>query len=115
MCVHCSEGISDRYYSALYRKLSDGSVTSSAHLPQLFHLLHKSFRSDPVDSRVGTFLKRLFQLSLDGPANFACAALLLASELLKEKPDLLRLRKIAQVACTISAVREWVFLFYIEN
>lgn len=57
-----SEGISDRFYAALYRKLLDVEH-SSAQERQLFILLVKALKNDSVDQRVIAFIKRLLQVS----------------------------------------------------
>uniref|UniRef100_A0A914CU94 CCAAT-binding factor domain-containing protein n=1 Tax=Acrobeloides nanus TaxID=290746 RepID=A0A914CU94_9BILA len=82
--LNFNEGLSDRFYSAFYRKLND--VHSSPHDQQLFDLLLKVLKHDTVDGRMRAFLKRLFQLALAGPPSFAAASLLLCSKLLQERP-----------------------------
>lgn len=89
-----SEGISDRFYAALYRKLLDVEH-SSAQERQLFILLVKALKNDSVDQRVIAFIKRLLQLSLSRSAAFATAVLILISKLLEERPSLLILSKTA--------------------
>ena len=54
MCVTCvdSNSDSDRYFMALYRKLLDPALRSSAKQPQFLNLLYKSMKEDIVDKRV---------------------------------------------------------------
>lgn len=92
-----SEGVSDRYYSALYRKLIDPNLHGSTHHAQLFNLLYKSLKADPVDRRVKAFVKRLLQLALHETPAFACGALILIAKLVAERPAVLRLSKNANV------------------
>uniref|UniRef100_A0A915ASH1 CCAAT-binding factor domain-containing protein n=1 Tax=Parascaris univalens TaxID=6257 RepID=A0A915ASH1_PARUN len=87
-----SEGISDRFYAALYRKLLDVGHSSSRER-QLFDLLVKALKNDSMDQRVIAFIKRLLQLSLSRSAAFATAALILISKILEERPSLLILSK----------------------
>lgn len=79
-----SEGISDRFYNALYRKLLEPEFLSSCRQPLLFHLLFKAIKSDVMLRRAKAFLIRLLQLALtvDNPS-FVCSTLVLVDELLK--------------------------------
>jgi len=47
-----SEASADRYYMALYSKLNDEEITSSAKLPMFLNLLLKSMKRDSVEVRV---------------------------------------------------------------
>ncbi|KHN76249.1 Uncharacterized protein F23B12.7 [Toxocara canis] len=86
------EGVSDRFYAALYRRLLDVE-NSAAQESQLFGLLLKTLKNDSVDQRVTAFIKRLLQLSLNRSSAFAAAALVLVSKLLEDRPSLLLLSK----------------------
>ena len=54
VCVVCcdSKSESDRYFMALYRKLLDPALRSSAKQPQFLNLLYKSMKDDIMDKRV---------------------------------------------------------------
>uniref|UniRef100_A0A914UHC0 CCAAT-binding factor domain-containing protein n=1 Tax=Plectus sambesii TaxID=2011161 RepID=A0A914UHC0_9BILA len=103
--LDASEGVSDRYYSALYRKLMDPSLHGSGHHAQLFNLLYKTMKSDSVDRRVKAFVKRLLQLALHETPAFACAALILVSKLVQERPSILRLAKTANSVAVETEVK----------
>ncbi|KAM3241992.1 hypothetical protein ACQJBY_054610 [Aegilops geniculata] len=79
---------SDRFYRALYAKLlSPSSVTSSK--PELFlGLLVKAMKNDVMLKRVAAFSKRLLQVALQRPPQYACGCLFILSEVLKTKPPL---------------------------
>ncbi|XP_006663966.1 CCAAT/enhancer-binding protein zeta [Oryza brachyantha] len=79
---------SDRFYRALYAKLlSPASVTSSK--PELFlGLLVKAMKNDVMLKRVAAFAKRLLQVALQRPPQYACGCLFILSEVLKAKPPL---------------------------
>ena len=47
-----SKSESDRYFMALYRKLLDPALRSSAKQPQFLNLLYKSMKDDIMDKRV---------------------------------------------------------------
>jgi len=87
-------GVNDRFYCSLYRKLLDPTLESSSHNhPMFFHVLYKTLKSDNVENRVSAFLKRLLQISLYSEPTFACSVLMLLSEVVKEKTGLLKLKK----------------------
>ncbi|XP_072984339.1 protein SLOW WALKER 2 [Typha latifolia] len=80
--------VSDRFYRALYAKLlSPAAVTSSK--PELFlGLLVKAMKNDVNLKRVTAFSKRLLQVALQRPPQYACGCLFILSEVLKAKPPL---------------------------
>ncbi|XP_078148825.1 protein SLOW WALKER 2-like isoform X1 [Carex rostrata] len=79
---------SDRFYRALYAKLlSPAALTSSK--PELFiGLLTKAMKNDINLKRVAAFSKRLLQVALQRPPQYACGCLFLLSEVLIAKPPL---------------------------
>uniref|UniRef100_A0A915PTU4 CCAAT-binding factor domain-containing protein n=1 Tax=Setaria digitata TaxID=48799 RepID=A0A915PTU4_9BILA len=91
-----SEGISDRFYAALYRRILD--LQHSPNIDrQLFSLLYQALSSDIVEYRVIAFIKRLLQLSLCRNAPFAAATLILISRLIDKRPSLLLIKKSADL------------------
>ncbi|XP_073709262.1 CCAAT/enhancer-binding protein zeta [Garra rufa] len=80
--------VSDRYYVALYRKLLDPGLSSSSRKSMFLNLLYKSLKADLVVRRVKAFVKRLLQVSCEQTPAFACGALFLVSEVMKNKPGL---------------------------
>ncbi|TVU19278.1 hypothetical protein EJB05_35417 [Eragrostis curvula] len=79
---------SDRFYRALYAKLlSPAAVTSSK--PELFlGILVKAMKNDVMLKRVAAFSKRLLQVALQRPPQYACGCLFILSEVLKAKSPL---------------------------
>ncbi|XP_020198114.1 protein SLOW WALKER 2 [Aegilops tauschii subsp. strangulata] len=79
---------SDRFYRALYAKLLSPSAVSSSK-PELFlGLLVKAMKNDVMLKRVAAFSKRLLQVALQRPPQYACGCLFILSEVLKTKPPL---------------------------
>ncbi|PKA46945.1 hypothetical protein AXF42_Ash020930 [Apostasia shenzhenica] len=79
---------SDRFYRALYAKLLTPVAISSSK-PELFlGLLAKAMKDDINVKRVSAFSKRLLQVVLHRPPQYACGCLFLLSEVLKAKPPL---------------------------
>lgn len=54
--------ISDRFYSALYRKLFDCRIIASTHHAMLLNLIYKALIKDKQLNRVKAFVKRLLQV-----------------------------------------------------
>ncbi|VDK76325.1 unnamed protein product [Litomosoides sigmodontis] len=91
-----SEGISDRFYAALYRRILDIQHSKNVDR-QLFSLLYRALSSDAIEYRVIAFIKRLLQISLCRNAPFAAAALILISRLIEKRPSLLITKKDADL------------------
>jgi ribosome biogenesis protein MAK21 len=78
--------ISTRFYRALYDKMLSPDLYTSSRQNLFFHILFKSLKEDYSLPRIRAFFKRLLQVSFCQNAGFSCAALMLISELLKQKP-----------------------------
>ncbi|KAL4237550.1 hypothetical protein ACF0H5_002264 [Mactra antiquata] len=76
---------SERYYNALYKKLTDPALKVSSKQAVFLNLLYKSIKKDDSERRVKAFIKRLLQVCSYQQPQFICGALVLLSELLKEK------------------------------
>ncbi|CAI5770653.1 enhancer-binding zeta [Podarcis lilfordi] len=83
-----NQTISDRYYTALYKKLLDPGLALCAKQSMFLNLVYKSLKADIVLRRVKAFIKRLLQVTCGQMPPFTCGALYLVSELLKVKPGL---------------------------
>ncbi|XP_012869131.1 PREDICTED: CCAAT/enhancer-binding protein zeta [Dipodomys ordii] len=86
--MNSQQTISDRYYSALYRKMLDPGLMMCSKQAMFLNLVYKSLKADIVLRRVKAFLKRLLQVTCVQMPPFICGALYLVSEILKAKPDL---------------------------
>ncbi|KAL0810615.1 hypothetical protein ABMA28_010731 [Loxostege sticticalis] len=88
-----SKGTSDRYYTALYRKLTNADIFNTSHSALLFSLIYKSLKQDKNTSRVTSFVKRLLQLCCYATPAQACGILFLISQVLKDgdKKDAVKL------------------------
>ncbi|XP_035672008.1 CCAAT/enhancer-binding protein zeta-like [Branchiostoma floridae] len=82
------QAVSDRYYTALYRKLSDPELKHSSRQAMFLNLLYKSVKSDVAFKRVKAFIKRILQVCCGQQPSFVCGALFLVSEIAKVHPGL---------------------------
>ena len=75
-----SKVVSERYYTALYRKLADPALKSASKPALFLNLLYKSIRADESDRRRRAFIKRLLQVLFYQQAQFICGSLILIAE-----------------------------------
>ncbi|KAE8674178.1 acyl carrier protein 1 [Hibiscus syriacus] len=94
--------VSDRFYRALYSKLllpaaMNSSKASEAEFDSIsirlvaemfIGLLLRAMKSDVNLKRVSAFSKRILQVALQQPPQYACGFLFLISEVLKARPQL---------------------------
>lgn len=80
--------VNDRFHNALYSVLLRPALESSSTLPMLFGLLYQALSADVSLRRIAAFVKRMLQFAAGAPANVACGALVVVSEVLKVKPVL---------------------------
>ncbi|MBA0869976.1 hypothetical protein Goshw_006001 [Gossypium schwendimanii] len=83
--------VSDRFYRALYSKLllpaaMNSSKASEAEM--FIGLLLRAMKTDVNLKRVSAFSKRILQVALQQPPQYACGCLFLISEVLKARPQL---------------------------
>ncbi|XP_022242297.1 CCAAT/enhancer-binding protein zeta-like [Limulus polyphemus] len=83
------EEITDRFYTALYRKLLDPQLHHSSHQAMFLNLLYRALKKDPHDQRAKAFMKRLLQVCQYHSPTLVCGMLILISELLRHRPELL--------------------------
>ncbi|GLJ10892.1 hypothetical protein SUGI_0137430 [Cryptomeria japonica] len=83
-----NQTVSDRFYRALYSTLLTPALMRSSKTEMLLGLMFKALKNDINIKRIAAFSKRLLQVALQQPPQFACACLLLLSELLKVRPVL---------------------------
>ncbi|XP_077990982.1 CCAAT/enhancer-binding protein zeta-like [Glandiceps talaboti] len=89
------QSMSDRYYMALYKKLTDPELKNSPRQPMFLNLLYKSLKADMVLRRIKAFIKRLLQICSCQPPTFICGALFLTSEIFRAKDGLRSLSHLA--------------------
>ncbi|CAF4515606.1 unnamed protein product, partial [Rotaria sp. Silwood2] len=75
--------IDERYYNALYKKLSEPEWKNSKMLSTFLNLIFKSMLKDAMEPRIRAFIKRLLQLCLFNDVPFIFGILLLISEIVK--------------------------------
>ncbi|MCL7036567.1 hypothetical protein MKW94_002438 [Papaver nudicaule] len=80
--------VSDRFYRALYSKLLLPAAMNSSKAEMFIGLLLRAMKSDVNLKRVSAFSKRIMQVALQQPPQFACGCLFLLSEVLKARPPL---------------------------
>jgi CBF/Mak21 family len=83
-----NSSFSDRFYRSLYGFIDYEYLDSTSKLSLFLNLVYKSIKADPVIGRAISFLKRLLMVAGQLSARFACGALLLTSETLKDRPEL---------------------------
>ncbi|CAH1791855.1 unnamed protein product, partial [Owenia fusiformis] len=91
-----NEAISDRYYTALYRKLIDPGLKNSSKQPMFLNLLYKSLKKDISEKRLVAFIKRLLQVCAIQTPSFICGALLLLSEVLTSKKGIVSVEQVGE-------------------
>lgn len=77
-----------RFYSVLFRKLFDADIAQSTKQTMFLNLLYRALKRDDSLSRQRMFIKRILQVCLSSPPQFACGLLYLVSELIKVRPVL---------------------------
>ncbi|KAF2904304.1 hypothetical protein ILUMI_01869 [Ignelater luminosus] len=80
--------VSDRFYSALYKKLLDPQISSTTHQAMLISLVYKALNRDTKIDRIKVFIKRLLQNAIFMQSSMASGILYIISQLLSRKPDL---------------------------
>ncbi|VDO53150.1 unnamed protein product [Haemonchus placei] len=86
-----SDSLSDRFYTALYRKLLIEVPPSCYN--QMLLLVFKVLKADPSENRVRTFVKRLLQAATSATPSLAAGILILISRLLEARKNLIVLQK----------------------
>ncbi|XP_067003960.2 CCAAT/enhancer-binding protein zeta [Anabrus simplex] len=86
-----TSAVSDRFYSALYKKLVDPQLCSSSHQAMFLNLVFRALKQDVSDNRVKAFIKRLLQVCLYVPVPLVCGILYLISQLVHNNKALLSL------------------------
>ncbi|XWS12200.1 hypothetical protein CRYUN_Cryun37aG0069600 [Craigia yunnanensis] len=80
--------VNDRFYRALYSKLLLPAAMNSSKAKMFIGLLLRAMKSDVNLKRVSAFSKRVLQVALQQPPQYACGFLFLISEVLKARPQL---------------------------
>uniref|UniRef100_A0A1S3CH26 CCAAT-binding factor domain-containing protein n=1 Tax=Cucumis melo TaxID=3656 RepID=A0A1S3CH26_CUCME len=80
--------VSDRFYRALYSKLLLPVAMNSSKAEMFIGLLLRAMKSDVNLKRVAAYAKRILQVALQQPPQYACGCLFLLSEVLKARPSL---------------------------
>ncbi|CAF3169610.1 unnamed protein product [Rotaria socialis] len=88
--------IDERYFNALYKKLSEPEWKNFKMLSTFLNLIFKSMLKDTMEPRIRAFIKRLLQLCLFNDVPFICGILLLISEVVKRHPSGQRLLLFSQ-------------------
>ena len=82
-----AERVLDRYFRALYSKITLESLESASKYTLFLNLIFRSCRRDQCIGRTRAILKRLLQVAAYLPPTFAAGAVLLVAEVLKIRPD----------------------------
>jgi ribosome biogenesis protein MAK21 len=79
----------DRFYRALYSKISVPEMLKGRQLTLFFNLLYKAMKYDTNTERICAFLKRLLHTVLHQSSSIICGTLFLLSEIIKCHPEVL--------------------------
>jgi ribosome biogenesis protein MAK21 len=84
----------DRFYNALYKKMTDLEIVSANNkiTSLYFHIIHRSIHQDSNVPRAKAFIKRILQMALSFPPGKACGALIVISKLLRSRPELISMK-----------------------
>ncbi|PIK62296.1 hypothetical protein BSL78_00727 [Apostichopus japonicus] len=80
--------MTDRFYSALYRKLLDPGLATSHRQAMFLNLIFQATKDDEDLKRVRAFIKRTLQVCHGQSPPFICGALFMISEVVRNKPNL---------------------------
>ncbi|KAH8418194.1 hypothetical protein KR222_000146, partial [Zaprionus bogoriensis] len=82
---------SDRFYNALYVKLTDLNLINigTKTAAQLLHIVHRAVHIDTHVARAQAFVKRLLQLALYAPPHMAAGCLIVLHKLLRMRKELI--------------------------
>ncbi|CAB4302711.1 unnamed protein product [Prunus armeniaca] len=80
--------VSDRFYRALYSKLLLPAAMNTSKAKMFIGLLLRAMKNDVNLKRAAAFAKRVLQVALQQPPQYACGCLFLLSEVLKARPPL---------------------------
>ncbi|XP_038898077.1 CCAAT/enhancer-binding protein zeta [Benincasa hispida] len=80
--------VSDRFFRALYSKLLLPAAMNSSKAEMFIGLLLRAMKNDVNLKRVAAYAKRILQVALQQPPQYACGCLFLLSEVLKARPSL---------------------------
>ena len=100
------ESATDRFYSALYRKVTDPNLATSTKQALFLNLLYKSMKRDSSAKRTTAFVKRILQVCQFLPPQLTCGCLFLVSEVARARPEIrATLTSAAAMAAGTSSVR----------
>lgn len=85
-----NEGVSDRFYRALYSRIPDAGQAAESKQALFLNLVYRSMKVDVSAKRLKAYAKRLLQVSLQSSPGFAAGSLLVLSEIaVKQRKGLL--------------------------
>eukprot|EP00088_Acartia_fossae_P043572 TRINITY_DN4592_c1_g1_i3.p1 TRINITY_DN4592_c1_g1~~TRINITY_DN4592_c1_g1_i3.p1 ORF type:complete len:956 (-),score=346.92 TRINITY_DN4592_c1_g1_i3:44-2911(-) len=82
------DSVSDRFYTALYKKAVDPDFATSSKQVMFLNLLYNSMRKDTSTIRVHSFIKRLLQTCEYLPSHCSAGILFIVSEIIRSRKDL---------------------------
>lgn len=87
----------DRYYSALYKKISDERLIGTSHQAIFIHLIYKSILDDECKERIICFMKRIFQMCLYCPVPLVSGIFCMTSRLMKKHKGIIGKSKFEEI------------------
>jgi len=91
----------DRYYSALYKKISDERLISTSHQAICIHLIYKSIWDDTCTERMIAFMKRIYQMCLYSPVPLVSGIFCMTSRLMKKHKGIIGKSKFEEIKTEI--------------
>ncbi|VVC42505.1 Armadillo-type fold,Armadillo-like helical,CCAAT-binding factor [Cinara cedri] len=91
----------DRYYTALYKKISDERLISTSHQAIFIHLIYKSILDDECKERMVSFMKRIFQMCLYCPVPLVSGIFCMTSRLMKKHKGIIGKSKFEDIKTLI--------------
>jgi ribosome biogenesis protein MAK21 len=79
--------LQDRFYKSVYEFLLDIRISSFSKPNLLLNVLYKIVKADSNEARIFAFVKRILQVSASLSPSFACAVLVLVSEIIRHHPN----------------------------
>ncbi|KAJ1846277.1 RNA-binding ribosome biosynthesis protein mak21 [Coemansia sp. RSA 2703] len=79
--------LQDRFYRTLYDSLLDTRISGTSKRAMYLNVLFRALRGDGDKGRRAAFVRRILQVCLHEPVEFAAGALFLVSQVVKESGD----------------------------
>eukprot|EP01039_Chlorochromonas_danica_P000178 gene178-187_t len=83
------DSVANRFYQAMYSRVFADQILKQSNNSDFLNLLFRSIKRDPQPRRAMAFLKRILMAAIHTPSPLSAGLLLIVSEVLSERKDLL--------------------------